>query len=36
MKLLAGEIHDGETVTVTSGPGGLVLTGGLSEATLAA
>jgi len=36
MKLLAGEIHDGETVTVTSGPGGLVLTGALTAATLAA
>jgi ATP-dependent Clp protease ATP-binding subunit ClpB len=36
MKLLAGEIHDGETVTVTSGPDGLVLTGALSAATLAA
>ncbi|HEX5166536.1 MAG TPA: ATP-dependent chaperone ClpB [Thermomicrobiales bacterium] len=36
IKLLAGEIHDGETVTVTAGPDGLVLTGALSAATLAA
>ncbi len=36
MKLLAGEIRDGETVTVTSGSGGLVLTGALSAAPLAA
>ncbi|MDQ3547304.1 MAG: ATP-dependent chaperone ClpB [Chloroflexota bacterium] len=36
MKLLTGETRDGETVTVTSGPGGLVLTGALSAATLAA
>jgi ATP-dependent Clp protease ATP-binding subunit ClpB len=36
MKLLGGEIHDGETVTVTAGPGGLVLTGALASANLAA
>jgi len=36
MKLLAGEIHDGETVTVMVGPGGLILNGALATATLAA
>jgi ATP-dependent Clp protease ATP-binding subunit ClpB len=36
MKLLSGEIRDGETVMVGRGPGGLVLEGSLSGASLVA
>jgi ATP-dependent Clp protease ATP-binding subunit ClpB len=36
MKLLNGEIHDGESVLVTRGPVGLELTGALSSASLVA
>ena len=36
MKLLAGEIHDGETVTVTRGDGGLRISSALSGAAIVA
>ncbi|HMM43381.1 MAG TPA: ATP-dependent chaperone ClpB, partial [Thermomicrobiales bacterium] len=36
MKLLAGEIHDGETVTVTRGDGGLRISSAPSEAAIVA
>jgi len=36
MKLLAGEIHDGETVTVTRGAGGLEISSALGNAAIVA
>ncbi|HET7055635.1 MAG TPA: type VI secretion system ATPase TssH, partial [Thermomicrobiales bacterium] len=36
MKLLSGELHDGEVVTIDSSPGGLVFQAQLTEAPLVA